>query len=162
MDLIQYNIPIFKDDKEASKWLKKNIRYETFRVLKSYKDVVGEKRGDCHSQAILIKYILQRLKMKPRRLFFIEYNSSDNKGGMTHTLVYYNKNGKIYWLENAWGGSMNTIHGPFKNITELKEYINSIHNRMSSSKKYNKLKFAHVKNVTVGMKLGEYVSSCLE
>lgn len=151
----------FKTPKELSNWMKQNIKYKEYSTLMSGTDVFNKKCGSCHDQVEFEKDVLSGMGLHPRTLFFIEYKDGENAGGMTHSLVYYKENDKIYWFENAWGGQEG-IHGPYDSINDLKNDIKSLHAKMDSSKRYPDLEFGTVKNVKHGMKLNDFVSSCLE
>ena len=64
---------------------------------------------------------------------------------------------KLYWFENAWEDECG-IHGPYKEIKELKD---DICKRWKFSGNFNKLLITSVKGVKPGMTLNEYVNVCL-
>ena len=119
-------------------------------------EVFESRMGSCHDQVVFELAVLKALKYSPKALFFIEYNEGDNVGGQTHSFVYYRRGTKFYWFENAWGDQAG-IHGPYKNVTEIKNDIISKHD----TKKYKKLQFASFKGKE-GMTLDELVKACLK
>lgn len=143
-------------DVELSKWMKSNIKYQEFKTLMTPEEVFESRMGSCHDQVVFELAVLKALKYSPKALFFIEYNDGDNVGGQTHSFVYYRRGTKFYWFENAWGGQAG-IHGPYKNVKELKNDIISKHD----TKKYKKLQFASFKGKE-GMTLDELVKACLK
>ena len=143
-------------DVELSKWMKSNIKYQEFKTLMTPEEVFESRMGSCHDQVVFELAVLKALKYSPKALFFIEYNEGDNVGGQTHSFVYYRRGTKFYWFENAWGGQAG-IHGPYKNVKELKNDIISKHD----TKKYKKLQFASFKGKE-GMSLDELVKACLK
>lgn len=143
-------------DVELSKWMKSNIKYQEFKTLMTPEEVFESRMGSCHDQVVFELAVLKALKYSPKALFFIEYNDGDNVGGQTHSFVYYRRGTKFYWFENAWGGQAG-IHGPYKNVKELKNDIISKHD----TKKYKKLQFASFKGKE-GMTLAELVKACLK
>lgn len=146
--------------KDVNLFMSNNIKYSNFTKLLSAKEVLNNKKGDCHSQCNLEIYLLNKLNIHGNKLFFIEYNGNESTNAMTHTLVWYKANNKIYWIENAWE-NMRGIHGPYDSISNLKDEIVNIHNKMPSSKRYPKLKFASISYDKIGCSLSEYVSNNL-
>ena len=146
-------------DNDLQKWMQQNIQYKEFTRLMSAQDVLMLKKGSCHDQVVLECELLKQLGLSPHKLFFIEYNDESNVGGNTHTLVYYVRGNNFYWFENAWKTEKG-IHGPYKNISELKKDIINIHNKENST--YDKLKFALCPNdIPEGITLDEYVKKCI-
>lgn len=62
-----------------------------------------QKRGSCHDQTYYEAAKLREIGVDPKINFFIE-SDKQNRGGITHTCVSFELNGKVYWMENAWGG----------------------------------------------------------
>lgn len=143
-------------DVELSKWMKSNIKYQEFKKLMTPEEVFESRRGSCHDQVVFELAVLKALKYSPKTLFFIEYNDGETVGGQTHSLVYYRRGNNFFWFENAWGDQAG-IHGPYKNVTEIKNDIISKHD----TKKYKKLQFASFKGKE-GMTLDELVKACLK
>ena len=97
----------WKDDKELSTWMKKNIKYINYTKLMTPDEVYESKKGSCHDQVMFELSVLRKMGYKPKALFIIEYNESgDGRDNETHSLVYYEKNNKIYWFVK-WKVSMN-------------------------------------------------------
>lgn len=143
-------------------WMIENISYDSSNnwKLKTPDELYKIKKGNCHDQAWFLLSALKHISKPCGTLFFIEYNENDNSGGRTHTLVWYNTRGKLYWPETSWGGQQK-IHGPFNDLKELKEYIEKIHSNEPESKKYPLLQWSKVGKLEAGIDLGEYVSRCL-
>lgn len=143
-------------------WMKKNISYDNSSnwKLKTPEEVYETKKGNCHDQAWFLQSALKHISKPCGSLFFIEYNENEEAGGRTHTLVWYNTRGKLYWPENAWG-SQQKIHGPFDDINHLKSYIEELHSKEPEAKRYPKLQWGKVGSREAGMDLGSYVSQCL-
>lgn len=155
-------IPEFESDKELSEYMKKNISYKKYTKLMSPEDVYHSKKGSCHDQVMFELYCLQKLKLHPKALFLIEYNDTGRgNSNVTHSLVYYKKNNKIYWFENAWGGQEG-IH-EFNSLDELKEKITDLHNsgKFGNACIYPDLEFRSFKTHKPGETLQELVNKCL-
>jgi len=150
--------PPINSIEELLYWMRSNVKYADFTKLMSADEVIQNKKGSCHDQVVLEDKIFTKLNIHHGRLFFIEYNDHEQQGGITHTLIYFKKNDKIYWFENAWN-DQEGIHGPFNSLKELKDKIIELHKKMPSYQRYPKLHFNGVKNVKIGMSLGEYVAA---
>lgn len=148
----------FNTPEELSNWMKKNIKYKEYDKLMSAKEVYDTKHGSCHDQVVFEDEIFKNMKIKHGKLFFIEYNEGEQQGGKTHTLLYYIKDNKYYWFENAWGGEEG-IHGPYDSLSSLKDDVKE---RNMKNSNYDDIEFSTVKNIKTGMTLGEYVSACLK
>lgn len=149
----------FKTPEELSKWMKTNIHYDSPSTwkLKSPIDTYISKKGNCHDQAYMEKQVFNQMNISNGLLSFIEYNENSPEGGMTHTLLWFKKNGKLYWFENAWDGEQG-IHGPYNSIKELKSEIEDLHKNMPSYNKYPDLAWA-VPKAKEGMNLGEFINT---
>ena len=147
-----------------SSYMKQKISYSSFDRLKSPDQTLRDGSGDCHSQVMLEIDQLKKLGVSPKALFFIEYDPKTNQGGQTHSFVYYNKNGKTYWFENAWGGHEG-IH-QYNSVANMKRDVIQAHlsEQSSNRKKYSELEFGdfnpdeHVPGET----LQELVDKCLK
>lgn len=149
----------FKTPEELSRWMKANIHYDSPSTwkLKSPLDTYTSKKGNCHDQAYMEKQVFNQMNISNGLLSFIEYNENSPEGGMTHTLLWFKKNGKLYWFENAWDGEQG-IHGPYNSIKELKSEIENLHKNMPSYNKYPDLAWA-VPKAKEGMNLGEFINT---
>lgn len=155
-------IPEFKSDKELFNFMRKNISYKNYTKLMSPEEVYNSKKGSCHDQVIFELYCLRKLNLHPKALFLIEYNPNGNGNtNMTHSLVYYEKNGKICWFENAWGGNEG-IH-EFNSISELKEELYKLHKdgKFGNIKQYPELEITSFKSHKSGESLQELVDICV-
>lgn len=111
--------------KELSNSMIKKIRYKEFDRLMSPEQVQKTGKGSCHDQVIYEIAMLKKMGLSPKALFVME--SSGNKGGMTHSLVYFAKDGKIHWLENAWSDRAG-LH-TFNSVKEIKQEIKKAHEK---------------------------------
>lgn len=156
------SIPTFKSDEELFDFMKKNISYKNYTRLMSPEEVYEAKKGSCHDQVMFELYCLRKMKLKPKALFLIEYNKDGNgTSNMTHSLVYYEKDGKICWFENAWGGNEG-IH-KFNSVAELKEKLNKMHEngKWGNVKQYPELEITSFKSHKTGETLQQFVDTCL-
>ena len=140
----------------------KTFRYQQFSGLKSPEQVEKDKSGDCHSQVMYEMHALRKCGINPKGLFFIEYNGTN--GGMTHSLVYYKKDKKIVWFENAWGGQEG-LH-EYDSLDDLKQDIIRKHNNgeCGNVKNFPDLEFGIFddKKHKPGEGLQELVTICLD
>ena len=81
----------------------KSFRYKEFDALQSPGRTKKTKAGSCHDQVFYEYTVLRGKGFSPKVKFLIE-GDDDNNFGATHSFVYYKQNGKVSWLENAWGG----------------------------------------------------------
>ena len=96
-------------------------------------------KGSCHDQVVYEMAMLKKMGLSPNALFVME-NSGD-RGGMTHSLVYFNKNGKVYWLENAWEDRAG-IH-EYDSVDAIKRDIQRAHafGEFGNKKQFSELLF---------------------
>lgn len=151
------NVEDVKTPDDLMSWMKKSILYSHETHFKSYKEVMDTLKGDCHDQTEFESHYFRKMNIKYGKLFIIEYKDWNHPGGATHSLLYFYKNKKLYWFENAWEDECG-IHGPYKEIKELKD---DICKRWKFSGNFNKLLITSVKGVKPGMTLNEYVNVCL-
>lgn len=154
----EFNELSFKNPKELSDWMKRNIGYKKYDKLMSPEDVFNAKKGSCHDQVMFEDYFFKKMGISHGKIFLIEYNEGEQEGGKTHSFIYYKDNNKFYWFENAWGGEEG-IHGPYNSLNDLKDEVTE---KTLKNSRYNNVEFSTVKNVETGMNLGDFVSSCLE
>ena len=97
------------DANSLSKWMKRNIKYSNMTKLMSPEELVNKKSGCCHDQVLFELTALRALGYRPKAWFVYE-GTSDGKGGETHSYITFtDKDGKLYWFENAWS-DMAGIH----------------------------------------------------
>ena len=155
-------IQYFNSPEELSKWMKSNIKYKNFTKLMSPEEVYKEKKGSCHDQVMFELYCIRKMKLSPKALFIIEYSNEGNgRDNVTHSLVYYNKDNKVYWFENAWGGQEG-IH-EFNSISELKNTIKNLHSKkkFGNIDKYPELEITSFKSHKPGETLQQVVDISL-
>ena len=161
-DYVMESINIeFHTPEELLKWMNQNIRYSNFTKLKSPEEVFTSKSGSCHDQVMFEMYCLRKMGLTPNAEFFIEYRPPKTQGGMTHSFVYYKKDGKVCWFEHAWGG-MEGIH-VFKSLGTIKKYIREKHKRgdFGNYNEYPMLEFKNMGSHKPGETLGEFVNKSL-
>ena len=161
-ELYLTDLPNFNGDEDVYNFMRNNIKNSDFTILKNDDELIESQNGSSHEQAIFIRNLFNNNKIyKANCLFFIEYNEKENTGGFNHTLCYYIKNEKIYWIETSWGEQLG-IHGPFNSLIHLKQYIESIHSKIESNKKYPLLVWSAVPNeIDYGLDLNSYILFCL-
>ena len=114
----------------------KDFKYEEFTELKSPSETEKTKSGSCHDQMLYEYKLLKKSGLKPKATFVVEYDPTTGQGGETHSFVWIKNNGKIQWIENAWGGNEG-IH-EFKSYGDLKKDIKNKHanGEFGNSKEY--------------------------
>ena len=149
----------FTSPEHLSSWMRNNVGYSDFTKLKSHDEVAKTKRGSCHDQVMFAYSELKKMGLNPKAEFLVEYNPKTHAGGSTHSFVHYEKDGKTYWLENAWGGHEG-LHA-FKDLDSIKAEITRIHN--SEQTEYSKLKWGkfNPEDHTPGESLGELLNISL-
>lgn len=108
---------------ELARSMQNKIGYKNFDKLMSPDEVERTGKGSCHDQVMYELSALKKMGISPQALFVIE--SSGKQGGMTHSLVYYQKGKKVYWLENAWENRAG-IH-EFDSLDDIKQEIKKAH-----------------------------------
>lgn len=158
-DLIEVN-EIQTPDK-LSRWMKSNVHYSNFTKLKSQAEIIKSKSGSCHDQVSFAYPYLKRMDVNPKVLFIIAYREGSTTGGMTHSLLYWEDSGNVYWFENAWKG-MEGIH-KFNSLDELKAEIKELYDNMPASKSHPELEFrkTSIRHFTTGITLGQLVNAVL-
>ena len=147
-----------------SSYMKKKISYSSFDRLKSPEQTLRDGSGDCHSQVMLEIDQLKKQGLSPKALFFIEYDPKTNQGGQTHSFVYFNKDGKTCWFENAWGGHEG-IH-QYDSVSDMKRDVVKKHlsEQSPNRKKYSEIEFGefNLDDHIPGETLQELVDKCLK
>lgn len=117
-----------KSPEELNEWMIKNIKYEgPYDKIRSPENLLKNKKGQCHEQALFAYKYLSKIGYKPKYWFL--YNvDKDGKyidgDGATHAFVTYENNGKVYWFETAFK-KFSGIH-EFNNYDDLKKTITNI------------------------------------
>lgn len=84
-------------------YMHEDMEYDTSNhKLRSPKDTLRYGMGNCHDQTLLELDVLQRMGYNPKAKFIMEVDPNTNKGGTTHSYVYFKDNNKYVWFENAW------------------------------------------------------------
>ena len=163
MSLYKYLVEIsttIKSDKDLLNYMKSNIRYGNYIISKwklhDWEYVDDESEGNCHDQVMFELHFLSKLGYSPFADFCIELKKDSNKGGRTHSYVYYKKDNKYYWFENAWRSQVG-IHGPYNTHKDIR---NDIEEKMLKESDYDYLEFGHF-NGKPGMTLQELLDACL-
>ena len=117
----------------------KDFKYKEFTKLMSPDAVSKQKKGSCHDQVMYELRELRKLGLDPKALFVMEHLG--DKGGMTHSLVYFIKNNKAYWVENAWSNRAGVKE--YDSIDAIKKEIRNAHRtgEFGDNKKYFSLSF---------------------
>lgn len=140
----------------------KSFKYKEFDKLMSPNEVASQKSGSCHDQVMYEFQQLQRMGLNPKGLFVIEHNKQS--GGMTHSLVYYEKDGKTHWFENAWSNRAGDT--AYNSLNAIKREIKKAHSsgEYGANKDYPNLEFGvfDPSEHTVGESLQELVNRCLK
>lgn len=106
-------------------FMQSNIRYSEFTTLKSPEEVLQTKSGSCHDQTMFALNELRAMGYSPNALFVAELAMPSGHCGMTHSFVYYKKNGFICWFESSWGGYEGIRS--FKSIKDIKQFFETQH-----------------------------------
>lgn len=142
---------------QLSSWMRNNITYwkHDESNIQTFDEILKSKKGDCYDQVEFEKYMFRRIGIKYSCLFMIEYNDSNwQQGYGTHALLYYNKNNKIYWFENAWE-NYHGIH-QYNSLDELKQ---DVADKWEFSNG-DRLLILSLGKVHSGMSHGDYVYEC--
>lgn len=157
--------PRFKNPRELLKHMD-FIKYDPHNTdngpnrwrLRTAEQTEEDKSGDCHDQTYYALQYLKEMKLNPKCLFMIEYSGDViENAGTTHSIVYYEQNGKLYWFEHAWQDERG-IHGPYKSTEDLKS---AIKDKWNHNDKYPNLYIGTWKNVKPGMDLNELAVACI-
>lgn len=142
-----------------SDWMRKYIRYSNFTRLKTEIQVIQTKSGSCHDQVAFAFPKLRKMGKKVHILFFISYKEGEKTGGMTHSLVYWEDDQKIHWLENSWQGAQG-IH-TFDSLDDLKKDIVARYKKMPTAQRFPELDFkiTSITKFKPGITLAELVDS---
>lgn len=148
----------FFSPEQLLQWMKENMKYNSedrLWKLQSCERTLDSKFGNCHDQALLEYWVFEKLGLKPKSLFMIEYKGDKiYDAGSTHTITYYVKNNRLWWFENAWA-SQAGIHGPYKDIVALQDDIAS---KWEWGKDYDRLFIGPCNYRYPAMNLNDYAS----
>ena len=140
----------------------KRLKYRNYTRLLRPETTLRE-GGSCHDQVMLELQELRRMGLKPKAKFLMEYNDN-NQGGMTHSFVYFKKNKKTYWFENAWSERAG-IH-EYKSVKDIQKEIRKAHKtgEYGDIKKYPHIVFTdfNEQNHKYGENLQEFVDRCFK
>ena len=147
----------FKSPEELSKNLS-SFKYSKFNRLMSPDQVAKTKRGSCHDQVMFELDELKKQGLNPKAKFIMAV-SPNGQGGETHSFVYYTKNNKTYYLENAWVDK--------KGLHEFNNEKEMIDNIGSSFKSRNRNQNIYLADLNpnehkVGEDLNTFVSKCMD
>lgn len=152
----------FKNPKDLVESTSK-FKYKNFDYLMSPDEVRKQKAGSCHDMVMWEMEELSRMGYSPKGLFMMEY--SNNQGGMTHSLVYYEKDGKTHWVEprNTWPERSGDIE--YASVNALKSHIREMHKsgEFGSYGQFKNIIFGKVKpsDHVIGEDLQTFVDRCL-
>lgn len=138
-----------------------SFRYKNFTRLMSPEEVEKSRSGSCHDQVVYAYKELQKLGLNPKAEFVMETDAKGN-GGMTHSFIYYEKNGKIIWFENAWKERAGLSE--YDSLSTIKKEINAAHlsGEFGDRDRYKDLDFApfDVPKHNTGESLQQLVDIC--
>lgn len=78
-----------------------DFAYAEFDYLHSPEETYSLLQGSCHDQTLFELQELSDMGLNPQAKFIIAVDEY-GQGLETHSFVYYEENGKWYWIENAW------------------------------------------------------------
>lgn len=143
----------------------KGFKYKEFDRLMSADEVGKSKSGSCHDLVMYEMQQLRRMGKKPKGMFMIEHDD-DYQGGMTHSLVYYKENGRVYWLEPDITWPERSGITPYKSVKAIEVAIENAHRtgEYGDIGRYPNITFAPFddKNHFPGEDLGELVNRCID
>ena len=120
--------PLAAKEKNISELVKSTTeyKYKNFDKLMSPDEVRRTKSGSCHDMVLYEIQELKRMGYDAKGLFMMEY--SNGQGGMTHSLAYYENEGKYYWVEpyNTWPERFGCT--PYNSLNDIKKEIKKAHN----------------------------------
>lgn len=158
-----YPIKGFKSPTDLTNHMK-SFKYSEFTSLKSADEVGRTRKGSCHDQVMYEFQQLRRMGKDPHGIFVMEYNDKTNQGGMTHSLAYYQENGKTNWVENAWSERAGVTS--YNSINAIRNEIRRAHKsgEFGNRSEYNKLVFGSFEDSEhkIGEDLQELVDICLK
>ena len=111
----------FKSPQDLSKFMS-DFKYKNFDRLMTPDQVEKTKSGSCHDQVMFEMDELKKQGLDPKAKFIMAVGPN-GQGGETHSFVYYTKNNKTYYLENAWQDKKG-LH-EFRNEKEMIDHIGS-------------------------------------
>lgn len=135
----------FTDAEDLQIWMSKNFHYDSNQqVLPSVEEMLRKPLGDCHAQTLFAGYFLAKMGYSYRPYFIIEVDKN-GQGGMTHSLIACQKQGKCYWFENAWEAKRG-LH-PIQSIAEIPSIFRKLHREgtWGNRKKYPTILFGTFK-----------------
>ena len=153
-----YNLDKITTPEKLSSWMHTNFSYwqHDESNVESFDEILKSKKGDCYDQVEFEKIMFNKMNIKYSCLFMIEYKDSNwQQGYGTHALLYYKKNNKFYWFENAWGKYYG-IH-QYDSLDELKE---DLFNKWQFNYGCDRLLITSLGKVHPGMSHSEYAYEC--
>lgn len=135
----------FEDVNDLQIWMAKHFQYDTEqKYLPSVEEMMKVPLGDCHAQTLFAGYFLAKMGYSYKPYFIMEVDRN-GQGGMTHSLIACQKNGKCYWLENAWEDKRG-VHS-INSILEIKPIFRKYHQEgvWGNRKKYPTIIFGTFK-----------------
>ena len=147
----------YKNPQELKSSMAK-FKYKEYDKLMSLEQVKKTKSGSCHDQVIYEMSELRNQGLNPKAKFIMAVNKN-GQGGETHSFVYYNKDGKTNWFENAWGDN-NGIHQFTNEQSMTNKVISDFSRRNPNSKIY--MADLNIGNHKTGETLEEFVDKCMD
>lgn len=114
----------FETPQDLYLWMKNNFKYKNHTKLQSISQMLILPRGSCHDQVYFEMFYIQQMQLQYGAFFIIESNLKE-QGGMTHSFLWYKKDNKYYWFENAWE-DYSGIH-EFNSLKDIIREIKKMH-----------------------------------
>lgn len=155
---IIYNNPSISGTPEKLLEMLSHIWYKDFSRLMSPLEVFISCCGSCHDQSMLEFQELSDMRLDPKAKFILAVDENGN-GLETHSFVYFNRDNKFCWIENAWE-EMRGLHW-FSSYDDMIRYImTKFIERVNSAKSYFLADFNPDEH-TIGENLDELVDICM-
>lgn len=134
----------FNTPEELLSWMKNNFKYTRHTKLKTISEMLLVPRGSCHDQTHFESYFIGQMNL-PHGVYFMIESNFKRQGGETHSFLWFKRDNKYYWFENAWE-DMQGIH-EFNSLKDMLAYIRKMHQEGKWGNKtfYPKLEFAIMK-----------------
>ena len=113
----------FQTPEKLYDWMKMRFKTVKHYRMKSIYEMMIVPRGSTHDQANFLLFYLRQMQLKCGGFFIIEYNG--NVSGESHSIIWYFKNKKYYWIETAWEDHRGIYE--FDSLTELMDSVRNLH-----------------------------------
>lgn len=141
-----------------------SFKYKEFDRLMSADEVGRTKTGSCHDQVMYEMQQLRRLGKNPKGLFVMEYGG--DQGGMTHSIAYYEEDGKVHWVEPPTTWPAHSGDTPYPSLDSIKNTFIKEHDagNFGNKNSYQNIIFGEFNDSDhkIGEDLQEFVDICLK